>query len=247
MGISALEIGHRTSGSRAYSIDRGQSAAAARHSRQLPRAVPAGGSRLQFSMVPMNLSDADRTADYILTARGARRPSRKPAAKGAPRVAYTASPRTSTACRQAAELKIDPKAAYVHFTSNETIQGVQFPTEPDTGGVPLVCDSSSDIFCRPLECAKYGLLYACAQKNAGPAGVTIVIIRDDLLARSQRQPAWLCSTTSRTSKKTRCRTRRPCFADLYREAGDQVAAERRRRPGEDARTQSAARPSCCTT
>jgi phosphoserine aminotransferase len=81
-------------------------------------------------------------------------------------------------------LKFDPNAAYAYICSNETIQGVQYPREPDTGGVPLVCDSSSDLFSRPVAIEKYGLLYGCAQKNAGPAGVTIVIIRDDLVARS---------------------------------------------------------------
>jgi phosphoserine aminotransferase len=82
------------------------------------------------------------------------------------------------------ELDLDPDAAYVHITSNETIQGVQFPSEPEVGDVPLVCDSSSDFLCRPVPIEKYGILYACAQKNAGPAGVTIVIIRDDLVQRS---------------------------------------------------------------
>jgi phosphoserine aminotransferase len=79
---------------------------------------------------------------------------------------------------------VAPDAAYAYFTSNETIEGVQFSTEPDVGNVPLVCDASSDFLHRPLDVSRYGLLYACAQKNAGPAGGTIVIVRDDLLARS---------------------------------------------------------------
>ncbi len=80
-------------------------------------------------------------------------------------------------------MKLDADAAYVHITSNKTIQGVQFPSEPQTGDVPLVCDSSSDLLCRPVPVDKYGIIYACAQKNAGPSGVTIVIIRDDLIER----------------------------------------------------------------
>jgi phosphoserine aminotransferase len=84
----------------------------------------------------------------------------------------------------AGDLDLDPAASYVHFTSNETIQGVQFQAEPDVGDVPLVCDASSDFLSRPLPIDRYGLIYACAQKNAGPAGVTVVIIRDDLLERS---------------------------------------------------------------
>ena len=87
------------------------------------------------------------------------------------------------------ELKLDPNAAYVYIASNETIQGVQYPKEPEVGGVPLVCDSSSDFLSRPVAMEKYGILFACAQKNAGPAGVTIVIIRDDLVAAFARQPA----------------------------------------------------------
>jgi phosphoserine aminotransferase len=81
------------------------------------------------------------------------------------------------------ELKLDPGAAYVHFTSNETIHGVEFKTEPDTAEVPLVCDASSDIFSRPIDVSRYALIYAGAQKNLGPSGVTLVILRSDLLER----------------------------------------------------------------
>jgi len=79
---------------------------------------------------------------------------------------------------------LDPQAAYLYYCSNETIQGIQFANPPEAGNVPLVCDASSDFLCRPLDIAKYGILFACAQKNAGPAGVTMVIIRDDLLPKS---------------------------------------------------------------
>jgi phosphoserine aminotransferase len=85
----------------------------------------------------------------------------------------------------AGDLKCDPDAAYVHVTSNETIEGVQFLDEPNVGSAPLVSDNSSDFMCRPLPIEKYGMIYACAQKNAGPAGVTVVIMRQDLLARGQ--------------------------------------------------------------
>jgi phosphoserine aminotransferase len=83
------------------------------------------------------------------------------------------------------QIQVDRSAQYVHFTSNETIEGVQFKSEPTVGGVPLVCDASSDFLSRPLDVAKYGMIYACAQKNAGPAGVTVAILRKDLLARSR--------------------------------------------------------------
>ena len=83
------------------------------------------------------------------------------------------------------ELKLDAGAAYAHFTSNETIEGVQFQTEPEVGDVPLVCDASSDICSRPVEVSKYALIYAGAQKNLGPSGVTLVIVREDLLAKGR--------------------------------------------------------------
>jgi phosphoserine aminotransferase len=91
------------------------------------------------------------------------------------------------------ELKFSSDAPYIYLCSNETIQGVQFSTDPTTGGPPLVCDSSSDFLHRPVDVSKYGLLYACAQKNAGPAGVTVVIIRKDLLGKSQDSLPGYCS------------------------------------------------------
>ena len=93
----------------------------------------------------------------------------------------------------ASDLDLNPQAAYLHYTSNETIQGVQFKEEPEVGNVPLVCDASSEFLYRPLDISKYGMLYACAQKNAGPAGVTVVIIRNDLLERSRDDLPGYCS------------------------------------------------------
>jgi phosphoserine aminotransferase len=90
------------------------------------------------------------------------------------------------------DLRLDPKAAYLYYASNETIQGVQFATEPQSGDVPLVCDASSDFLSRPIDIRKYGIYYACAQKNAGPAGLTVVVIRKDLLERSSEMlPGYL--------------------------------------------------------
>lgn len=144
-----------------------------------------GGSRLQFSMVPMNLlRGTGKSADYILTGtwgKGALEEARK---EGEVRVAWDGKPTNYSRLPKAEELQLDSNAAYVHYTSNETIQGVQFLDEPAVGDVPLVCDASSDFLCRPLPIERYGLIYACAQKNAGPAGVTVVIVREDLLERS---------------------------------------------------------------
>lgn len=144
-----------------------------------------GGSRLQFSMVPMNLfGDTPGSADYILTGSWGKKAAAEAKKVGAVRTAYTAAESNFDHVPTQDQLDLDPKAAYVHYCCNETIQGVQFNGEPETGDVPLVCDASSDFLHRKLDVTNYGLIYACAQKNAGPAGVTIVIIRKDLAERS---------------------------------------------------------------
>lgn len=144
-----------------------------------------GGSRLQFSMVPMNLlRGSGKSADYIVTGTWGKTALQEAIREGATRVAYDGKATNFDRLPKPGEMQLDPQAAYVHFTSNETIQGVQFLDEPVVGNVPLVCDASSDFLCRPLPIERYGLIYACAQKNAGPAGVTTVIVRDDLLDRA---------------------------------------------------------------
>ena len=141
-----------------------------------------GGASTQFIMVPMNLLPKDRSADYIITGvwgQGAIKEAKK---LGQTRVAATTEDSNFNRIPAQEEIKLDPGAAYVHFTSNNTIHGTEWRSEPEVGDAPLVCDASSDFISRPLDISKYGLIYAGAQKNAGPAGVTIVIVRDDLLA-----------------------------------------------------------------
>jgi phosphoserine aminotransferase len=151
-----------------------------------------GGSRLQFSMVPMNLLGPGQSCDYVLTGSWGNDALKEAKKAGATRVAWDGKASNYNQLPKQGDLSLDPQAAFVHFTSNETIQGVQFKSEPDSGDVPLVCDASSDFLHRPLPIAKYGLIYACAQKNAGPAGVTVVIIRKDLLKRSDpKLPGYL--------------------------------------------------------
>lgn len=142
-----------------------------------------GGASLQFTMLPMNIRPAGSSADYIVTGSWS-----KTAIKEAQKLGTTRAAANSEAdgfnCIPT-NLDLDPKAAYLHFTSNETIHGVEYssePTPPD--GVPLVCDGSSDFISRPIDISKYALLYAGAQKNAGPSGVTIVIVRDDMIERT---------------------------------------------------------------
>lgn len=144
-----------------------------------------GGARLQFAMIPMNLmTESCKTADYILTGTWGNKAWDEADRVGEARVVFDAKETNYDRLPEPSQLDLNPGAAYVHVTSNETIQGVQFRSEPDVGNVPLVCDASSDFLCRPLDVSRYGLIYACAQKNAGPAGVTLVIVRKDLLARS---------------------------------------------------------------
>jgi phosphoserine aminotransferase len=144
-----------------------------------------GGSRLQFSMIPMNLLRGQpQPADYVLTGSWSKMALDEAKREGQINIAWDGKATNYDRLPKASELKLTPGASYVYCCSNETIQGVQLPSEIDTGAAPLVCDCSSDFLHRPLPIAKYGLVYACAQKNAGPAGVTVLILRDDLLARS---------------------------------------------------------------
>ena len=153
-----------------------------------------GGSRLQFSMVPMNLLRGQAgPADYITTGSWGKKALDEARREGPVSVVWDGKATNYDRLPRADELKLTPEAAYVYYTSNETIQGVQFPEEPASGSVPLVCDASSDFLSRPLEIDRYGLIYACAQKNAGPAGVTVVIVHKDLLQRSSAALPGYCN------------------------------------------------------
>jgi phosphoserine aminotransferase len=143
-----------------------------------------GGASLQFSMVPMNLMAAGGKADYIITGSWSKKAMKEAKRVGEVNVAASTEAENFTRVPSRDEIKLDPEAAYVHFTTNNTIFGTEWKTEPEAGAAPLVADASSDIFSHPIDVSKYGLIYAGAQKNLAPAGVTIVILRDDLLSRS---------------------------------------------------------------
>lgn len=142
-----------------------------------------GGASLQFAMVPMNLRTAGASADYIVTGSWGKTALKEAKKLGAARAAANTE---ESGFKDVPEtLDLDPNAAYLHFTSNETFHGVEYFSEPTPPvGVPLVCDASSDFISRPIDVSKYGIIYAGAQKNAGPAGTTVVIIREDLLERT---------------------------------------------------------------
>jgi phosphoserine aminotransferase len=147
-----------------------------------------GGATMQFSMVPMNLLGAsDGAADYVLTGSWGTRAFKEARKVGPARVAWSDEPEGFIRAPGAEELldSVARDAAYVHVTTNETIHGVEYAGTPATpAAVPLVADASSDFLSRPIDVSRYGILYAGAQKNAGPAGVTVVIVRDDLLSRA---------------------------------------------------------------
>ena len=139
---------------------------------------------LQFTMVPMNLRSAGASADYIVTGTWGMTAVKESKKLGLVRLAATTESNGFNSLPASATLDLDPNAAYLHFTSNETIHGVEYFTEPTPpNGVPLFCDASSDFISHPVDIKKYALMYAGAQKNAGPAGVTVVIIREDMLER----------------------------------------------------------------
>ena len=142
-----------------------------------------GGASLQFTMVPMNFLSLDENADYILTGSWGKKAIKEAQKCGEVNLGADMSDGGFTRVPTQEELQLGDDAKYVHITSNETIEGVQWKSEPDTGDVPLFSDSSSDILSRPIPIEKYGLIYAGAQKNMGPSGVTLVIIREDLLPR----------------------------------------------------------------
>ncbi len=185
VGSSILEISHR---SKTFSAIIEQAEQNLRDLLAIPESYRVlflqGGAQMQFAMVPINfLRGSGKSADYILTGSWGKKAMKEAKTQGKVRVAWDGDAVQLKRLPTQDELDLDPDAVYVHITSNETIQGVQFAAEPEVGDVPLVCDSSSDFLWRRVPIDRYGILYACAQKNAGPAGVTVVIIRDDLVRR----------------------------------------------------------------
>lgn len=140
-----------------------------------------GGATAQFAMIPMNLLRGKSTADYINTGQWSAKAIKEASRYCDVNIAASSEEESFTRAPKQSELKLNPNAAYVHYTPNETIGGVEFDYIPDTGDVPLVADFSSSILSRDLDISKFGLIYAGAQKNIGPAGLCIVIVREDLL------------------------------------------------------------------
>jgi phosphoserine aminotransferase len=142
-----------------------------------------GGASLQFSSIAMNFLGEGASADYIVTGSWGSKAVKEAQKVGATNVAWTGKADNFNSVPGQSDLNLDAKAAYLHYTSNETIQGVEFKSEPDTGGVPLICDASSNMLSKPVNISRYGMYYGGAQKNVGPSGVALAVIRKDLLDR----------------------------------------------------------------
>jgi phosphoserine aminotransferase len=212
VGMSILEISHR---SKTFEAILDQAIADARELAGIPANYHVlflqGGASLQFSMVPMNLLTTGQPADYIVTGSWGQKAVKEAKKVGPVNVAATLEAENFKRLPKADEIRLTPNAAYVHFTSNETIHGVEFEAEPAVADVPLVCDTSSDMFSRPIDVSKYALIYAGAQKNLGPSGVTLVILREDMLARSPAALATMLNYNTHAKEKSLYNTP-PCFA-----------------------------------
>lgn len=181
-GMSVMEMSHR---SKAFAAIHEKAKANIKALLGLPDNYRvlfiAGGATMQFIMLAMNFLGKNKSGDYIQSGSWASKAISEAKRFGAVHVPWSGKDENYVRMPKNEELDLDPNAAYLHFTSNETIQGTQFPAEPDSRGLPLICDASSDFLSRPVAAAKYALIYAGAQKNAGPAGMAIVILRDDML------------------------------------------------------------------
>jgi phosphoserine aminotransferase len=185
-GMSVMEMSHR---GKAFTGIAAQAEADLRELLAVPDDYRVlflqGGATGQFAGVPMNLSTADATADYLNTGAWSKKAIGEARRYCRVNVAADAAERNYTSIPARDTWRLTPDAAYLHYTPNETIGGVEFPFVPESGGVPLVADMSSTILSRPIDVGRFGVIYAGAQKNIGPAGLVVVIVREDLLGRAR--------------------------------------------------------------
>lgn len=186
LGMSVLEISHR---SKAFDDIINQAKADVKELLDINDDYSIlflqGGASLQFSMIPKNIMPPKNEADYIVTGVWSKKAVKEAKRVGTVKIAATTEETNFNRIPKQNELNLNGDASYVHFTSNNTIYGTQWKNEPEVDKVPLVCDASSDIFHKKIDVNKYGLIYAGAQKNMGPSGVTMLLFRNDLLERSR--------------------------------------------------------------
>ena len=184
-GMSVMEMSHR---GKEYMSIAEKAEADLREVMQIPANYKVlflqGGASSQFAMVPMNLLRGKTGADYINTGAWSKKAISEAKRYCTVNVAATTEANNFSSAPSQDELNLSADAAYVHYTPNETIGGVEFPYLPETNGIPLVADMSSTILSRPMDVSKYGVIYAGAQKNIGPAGLTVVIVREDLIGET---------------------------------------------------------------
>ena len=182
-GMSVMEMSHR---GKEYMSIAGQAEADLREIMSIPKNYKVlflqGGASSQFAMVPINLLRGKKSADYIVNGTWSKKAIDEAKRFCTPNLSASVDKWNTVPAFDTWKLNSD--AAYVHYTPNETIEGVEFPFIPDTGDVPLVADMSSNILSRPMDVSKFALIYAGAQKNIGPAGLTVVIVRDDLIGHA---------------------------------------------------------------
>lgn len=211
-GMSVMEHSHR---GKAYSAIHEKTGALLRELMGIPESYKVlflqGGASLQFAAVPMNLRGEGESADYVVTGAWSKKAVKEAKVRGKVNIAASSEDDNFTRIPDRSTWKTDPKAAYLHITTNNTIKGTQFHTPPDTGAVPLVADMSSDILSGKLDVGKFGLIYAGAQKNLGPSGVTVMIIREDLLDRAGPEVPIILSYKTHAEKDSLYNTP-PCFA-----------------------------------
>jgi len=186
-GSSIMEVSHR---GKAFMAVASEAESLLRELLAIPKAYKVlflqGGATGQFAAIPLNLARADSTVDYLNTGAWSKKAlAEAQRLTGRANVAADESASRYTTVPDPTALRLTAGAAYVHYTANETIGGVEFPYTPETGGVPLVSDMSSTILSRPLEVQRFGLLYAGAQKNIGPAGLTVVIVHESLIGHAR--------------------------------------------------------------
>ena len=199
-----------------------------------------GGASLQFAMVPYNFIPAGGSADYVITGAWSQKAIKEARIIASAREAGSGEPEAFTRIPAPAALRLDPKAAYVHLTSNNTIRGTQWRDFPDTGRVPLVADMSSDFLWRPFDANRFSLIYAGAQKNVGPAGVTVVIVRKSWLEKANENVPTLLRYATHVGKDSLFNTP-PCFSiymvrnvlQWIKKNGGLAAMERRNRSKAD--------------
>ncbi|MFS1511665.1 3-phosphoserine/phosphohydroxythreonine transaminase [Chengkuizengella sp. SCS-71B] len=180
IGMSIMEISHRSA---EYEQLNGETQELLSELLNIPSGYKTlflqGGASTQFAMIPLNFFNASKVSNYIITGSWGKKALKESKLIG--ETIVSAQPEKFSHIPDITQLQLHNHSAYLHITSNETIEGIQYQQFPDTGSIPLIADMSSDILCRPIDISQFGMIYAGAQKNLGPSGVTLVVLREDLL------------------------------------------------------------------